>query len=343
MADEPVVLMLTIDEPTTEDLWRAWLPPSRRILVNSKKWKPEVGDATFQLLDDRPPLGVKDTMTWNVVETSHSDASLVRAHEHLLRKALQLYPDACHYVLVSGDTAPIQKYAKFSAHMKLNAGVTLLNKFLLRGATPILEMLKLYAEGSFWNAVKTAGKDVLPVSQWSAVSNAAAKILIKKNMTQVAKDYQAIMKHLGMEKNVAPDETVVPAMLQYYAGKKTLLDDDASPMYVFMDLFSKYESEAVAEKYQGLPGQDYQNALSELSYQSDTKFFARKIKSLSEYERRNTVVERGVLEDPLKPLPAALNVVQLTPRPKDTTTRPLAKRSSGGAAASRTKRQNIKP
>lgn len=290
--------MLTVDSPTQEAVWRQWLPATSRILVNSKKWVPSQDDETFKLIEH------------NVTETAWGAASLVTAHEALLREGIKLFPNASHFVLVSGDSAPVKTYGTFVAEMLEHKGVTLMSAYEEYGRNSGYSIKKMLKEAKvsgvalgWWDPVEISGVHVPAAAQWSAIANRAARILLHHDMTEIAKQYEAITRQLGIwGRMVAADEAVVQAILlapTIGAAPQKIEFEDMSPMWVWTD-----PSGAHAEWF------NYQEVFQHTDLKSNW-IFTRKIRPLSWNSNFEAAIihERLGLDITLPPRPTEVQVV----------------------------------
>ena len=290
IADDPVVLMLTVDAPTQEALWREWLPPHSKILVNSKTWRPASADTTFKLIEN------------NVTETAWGRYSLVQAHEAMLREGMAMFPKASHFVLVSGDSAPVKTYDDFVQHFHKNQGVTLMSELDVHilGSKASFTVLSMLQEAKandiglgWWDRFAKANKDIPAAAQWSAISNQAVRVLLAQSMTEKAQDYERVTTGLGLwGKVAAADEMVVQAIIM--ENKLPLNLNDMSPMWV------RHDRNDVTKIF------TYQEVLREVD-QDPKWIFARKIKPFTASSRADVAMikERMGLDVPLPAAAAA--------------------------------------
>lgn len=303
-SSDPVILMLTVNSPTQEAVWRQWLPPTSRILVNSKFWRPSQDDETFKLIEH------------NVTETKWGEASLVTAHEALLREGINLFPNASHFVLVSGDSAPVKTYGAFVAELLEHKESTLMSAYEEDGRNSgysIRQMLK-EAKGAgvaleWWDTVEISNVHVPAAAQWSAIANRAARILLHHDMTAIAKQYEAITRQLRIwGRMVAADEAVVQAILlkpSIGLAPQQIKFEDMSPVWVRTD-----PSGAHAEWF------NYQEVFKHTDLKSNW-IFARKIRPLLWYSKSEAseIHERLGLEIILPPRPTEVQVVGIRRKP----------------------------
>tara|TARA_Y100000592_G_scaffold87136_1_gene141332 strand:- start:22 stop:1053 length:1032 start_codon:yes stop_codon:yes gene_type:complete len=305
---DPVVLMLTVNEPTTPDVWRQWIPEHRKVLVNSKTWTPEEGDETFELIKG------------NITDTNWGEYTLVQAHEALLNEAFERYPNASHFVLVSGDTAPVKTYNHFCQFMHENEDKTLMDRYTVQQGDyySILTMLKeantRKIDLGWWEHVLEEEIDVPATAQWSAISNSAVKALLssKPSMTDVARQYQNITESLQIsETMVAADETVVQAMLMLqnvmFGGNKfEILFDSMSPVWVKSDVDGAHAQSFMLQQ------------IFMETTRRDNWIFARKIMPLNTYDAQLINKQLG-LEIDVSKTPSVVHMVPI-------------RKSSGGSA-----------
>lgn len=231
----PVVLMLTVDAPTQELFWRTWVPEHAKILVNSKNWRPEINDPAFKLIDG------------NVTDTAWGTASLVQAHEALLKEGTRMFPNASHYVLVSGDSAPVKTYQHFVGEMQKHLGETLLSDMSDDFNVSVLELLAVARDRGidlgWWSNILDHNLEVPLAWQWSAISNEAARYLTSEGMTEKAVIYERICRTLGVwEKMVSADEVVPHAILMKHKPTFAIKLKDMSPVWCSLDQSGKHAS-----------------------------------------------------------------------------------------------------
>lgn len=297
---DPVIIMLTVKEPTTPDLWRAWLPEGKKILVNSKKWVPDPGDTVFELIKG------------NVTDTGWGDSSLVQAHQALLTAGLIKYKFASHYVLVSGDTAPIASYADFRSFMLRRAGTTLMDEYESQKDTIRLVLNDAKDKGielGWWLNLTDKKLEIPAVAQWTAIANDAAKFLVshKPSMTAIAIEYQNIITKLydKESKIVAADEVVPSAMLLWHN-----VEFESNPFKVNLkDMSPVWVAQHTLRAEKGKHGAfcSYQEAVKKHG-QNTRWLFARKILNLSRYESETLVKDKGIVSEaiPWKPKAAVI-------------------------------------
>ena len=291
-----MVLMLTVKAPTQEALWRRWIPPHSKILVNSKEWRPPPDDAVFELIKKN----VTDTEWGKVME----------AQEALYQEGMQKFPRARHFVLVSGDSAPVKSYSHFVDHFRKYNNQTLMSRLDVREldsrkSVSILGMLqdakRNGIELGWWDTFVAENKDIPAAAQWSALSNEATRALVGESLTARSKKYDEITRQLGIfGKFPTSDETVTQAIL---ARKNLPINlNEMSPMWVRHD-----RNDTTLEW-------PYHEAMQQ-TFWNPTWIFARKIKPLTAYSKPDVAMmkEKLGVDVPLPPA-ASTHIHVLTVR-----------------------------
>lgn len=296
----PVVLMLTVDPPTQPDVWRLWLPKTSKILVNAKNWEPAGKEKdTFQKI------------AGNITKTDWGTYTLVEAHQALLTQALETFPNASHYVLVSGDAAPVKPYKEFVNFMHQHKNQTLMTAHTVQRDTinKVLEdaMDKTDIDiGTFWGGLLTKkGKKIIhSTAPSSAICNKDANRLVqaKPSMTTVAFQFDNICDAIGsFKKVVAADEVAVHSILEF-GGESKIRYDDMSPTW----LTTLETDGAHADVH------NYQDALKGGAARPNW-LFARKVKPIEDKTTAKIVQDDLKLSETPKWTPPAADVQVLGP------------------------------